>query len=147
MVPMIAAVLFACTSCSGTRTPHPTTKEEFSEAFKKAFEEGDRQTIGSWVLWGDIPKNLRSTYVEVFTAFAGKNKVVSISIEKYDPKYVQPMVEQGRQIHFSATPVYWFTIETAGNAGFEGGKSSSSLRGALGYDNGKLYFCGPIVEP
>lgn len=98
------------------------------------------------MLWGDVPESLRPNYLGMFTMFAGENKVVSLKIEDYDAKFVESMVANGEPVKFSTTPVYWYSLETAGKAGFEGGNSSTSLRGALGYHEGKLYFCGPIPD-
>jgi len=138
-------MLFCSGSCDNP-APHPTTKEEFIAAFTKAYEAGDLKTIEAWANWGDTPEELRSDLLRMCMFFAGKNKVVSIKCEEYDPRFIRERVNKGETLHFSLKPVFWFSFETRGHAGFEGGESSSYGRGALGYDGGKLYFCGPNID-
>jgi hypothetical protein len=45
--------------------------------------------------------------------FAGKNKVVSIKCEEYDPRFIRERVNKGETLHFSLKPVFWFSFETA----------------------------------
>lgn len=146
MSTVVGGLLLLCGACSRKSIPHPTTKEEFAVAYKKAFEEGDRETIAQWVKWGDVPRELRARYLDLHTTFAGQNKVVLIKVDAYDEAFVKPEVEQGQKVHFSLKPVYWYRIETFGKAGNDGGKSETWLEGALGYEDGKLYLCGPIMD-
>ena len=114
--------------------------------FTKAYESGDKETLASWANWGDVPEELRPAYSSWLTLFAGENKVVAIACVDYDPRFIKEQIDKGERIHFSLTPELWFTVETSGHAGFEGGASSSQLKGALGREGGHLYFCGPLPD-
>lgn len=140
----LVSILVLFSGCSREQLDHPRTKDEFVAAYRAAYDAGDTKTIGRWVKWGDTPNQIRTRYPGMVSVFAGKYKVDSISVVPFDEhKHAE---SDGRRVHYSLEPVYWFHIETVGNDGFQGSVSRITLRGALGCEDGKLWFCGPIPD-
>ena len=139
---IVCAVLFGVltTGCQNT-TPTPSTVEEFSSAFRSAYNSGDKDAIAELVDWTNVDSDLREIQLSILTIFLGHNRVTNIASEPFDPNTPNNPIN-GREIELNICPTHMILIEHEGNAGFKGGRSSGSATMPIGVKNGRYFFCG-----
>jgi len=135
-------LLTAFAGChSSTPTPAPTSVEEFSSAFRTAYDNGDEGSLSELFDWSNVDSKVQKLQLGMVTVLLGKHKITDISIIPFDPATPSNPVN-GREVELNITPTHMFSAKHQGNAGFQGGASSGSVMMPIGKRDGRYYFCG-----
>ena len=82
----------------------------------------------------------------MYTSFLGKHKITNIELApfKLGPEDIQKADGRPTKLNLAAT--YWLLVEHEGNEGFEGSKSTGSVKAPIGVDDGAFFICGSVWD-
>jgi hypothetical protein len=122
--------------------PAPKTQAEFIEAYRSAYNAGDKAAVLALVKWDGVPDDLRKFSEQVLTLWIGKHQITTIEMASFEPDPELPQEIDGRKLESNLAPNYWLIAKNEGHEGYQNSKSTGSVRHAVGIDNGVLRFCG-----
>lgn len=112
--------------------------EQFLDYWTRAYDNGNNKALLNLIFSEGIPKSLIDEYSGLFTAYAGKHRVSKTEFAPYTGK-VRPYDWNGKEVLSPIRPKWLVTINTEGNEGFEGQKSTYTVRFAVGEtDDGRF---------
>ena len=140
----ILVFLFVC-GC-GTSVDSATSEQAFLNTYRNAFENGERDALLRLVKWDGVPDDLRRTQETAYLWFSGKHKITKIEMVpfKLGPEDTQEV--DGRPTKLNLEPHYWLLVEHEGNEGFEGSKSTGSVKAPIGVEDGVFFICGAVWD-
>lgn len=143
MKQLIIIALLLLTASVGCQSPSsaPVTVEGFSDAFRAAYDSGDKDSISALVDWTNVDSEVRELQLGLLTTFLGDNRITDISTSPFDPDTLNNPINN-REVELNIAPTHMFSAQHAGNAGFEGGHSSGAVTMPIGQKDGRYYFCG-----
>lgn len=122
--------------------PAPKTQAEFIEAYRSAYNAGDRTAVYRLVKWDGVPNDLRTLHERVLTLGIGEHQITRIEMTDYQPDPNLPHEIDGRKVESNLTPIYLLIAEAEKKEGTGKSKWTSSRKCVVGIDNGVLRFCG-----
>jgi hypothetical protein len=133
----------------GTAPPAPKTQAAFVDAFRSAYNAGDTAAVLALVKWDGVPGELRPVLESVLTPETWRPQVTRAELLPYAPDPALPdRLTDGRRIAPNLEPRYWFHADIDGRMPPPGGKTSKSIKLAVGVENGVFRFCGVrFAEP
>src|SRR5258707_1317921 len=125
---------------SGCGRPSPKSQLEFIEAYRSAYDAGDKTAVLALVKWDGVPDVLRESCEWFLTFSIGSNRISSIELIDYEPDPNIPQEIEGRKLKSNLEPRYWLIAKTEGHNNL--GPTTSSVKWAVGVENGVFRFCG-----
>jgi hypothetical protein len=128
--------------CAHQQTCAPRSEAGFVEAYRAAYESGDRRAILRLVKWDGVPRHDRRLMTWALAEGAGHRTVTSIRIVPFEADESWSGDLGGRELESNLEPRYWLLVETRGAGPAGEGTVESKLKTPVGVEEGTLLFCG-----